>query len=1554
MSDKEAMDSGLPQVAELRDKAEQRLRTRAAGLTKVVAEADARALVHELQVHQIELEMQNEELQRAQAAAHEASEKYGDLFDFAPVGYFVWDHDARILEVNVAGAALLGLDRNAVIEKRFRQFVATEHRTAFAEFCRRVLMSDTKQTCGIKLLKDGQAVDVLVEGIAAQDRQGQERVCRAAVIDVTQQKRADELAATNQALEAEMAVRRQAEEALRESEERFRLLVEGVKNYAIFMLDPDGRVVSWNAGAERVKGYAPREIVGQHFSRFYPPEDVAAGKPERELTIAAQQGQYVEEGWRVRKDGSRFWAAVTMTTIRGEAGELRGFAKLTRDVTERKRAEEEICSLAEFPTENPNPILRVSADGAVLYANQPAVTLLEAMGWQAGQSLPEELLRPVRRVLEEGERRDFDLLCPVGRTFSFGITASSRAGRINLYAIDITERKRAEDRLAADLAALTRMHALSGRLLAAGDRQPLLQEIMDTTVAIMGAARGTLQLLEGDSLRIVAHHGHQQPFLEFFASAETRASVCGEALAHGQRVVVPDIEESPLFAGTPSLSVLREAGVRAVQSTPMVSRAGRLLGILTTQWDTPFSPDEHGLWRIDLLARQAADLIEQAQAEGALRESEDRLRLAQSNANVGVWDWTPPTGQLTLTPEFEALYGLAPGTVQTYEDWRTRVHPDDIAQAESNREAAIAERRPFDLEFRIRHSSGQDRWIAAKGRASYGAAGEILRVTGINVEITDRKRAEELLRASREDLDRAQAVAHCGSWRLNVQRNELLWSDENWRIFGVARGTPLTYETFLGTVHPDDRAYVHEKWSAGLRGEPYDIEHRIVVGDQIKWVRERATLEFDPQGTLLGGFGTTQDSTAKKHAEEALSRAKAAAEAANVAKSQFLASMSHELRTPMNAILGMTDLALGQQLPSTVRDYLQTSKESADLLLELLNEILDFSRIEAGQFELESRPFGPRKAVEQVIKTLGVRAYEKRLELVHQVADGLPDVVVGDSLRLRQVLMNLVSNAIKFTPKGEVVVQAAVEQRTAEAVSLRFSVSDTGIGIAPEKVEKIFAPFTQADSSTTRRFGGTGLGLAISQRLVNLMGGHIRVESQPGEGSTFHFTLTLPIAEQADDEDEVTAGDQEIFRGLPALVIGESATSRKILQQTLASWLMQADEAPDVPSGLTKIHTAAAAGRAYRVVLADAVMPGIDGFTLVGWLQQDARLAGSVILMLSATDRHNYPDRCRELTTPSLEKPVSRSALFNVIAKAVGAEGTVSLMDTRKPAGVLPVSSRTLRVLVAEDTPANQKLVRHVLGTRGHNVTIAENGQQALGLVQEQDFDVVLMDVQMPEMDGLQATAEIRKLNDLKKARLPIIAMTAYAMKGDQERCLAAGMNCYLSKPINGDDMIELVERLAEGDGKSQISNPESQTNLESQISNFKSQTEDPSPKTQDLSPKTEDLPFDLDEAVSKCFGKYDLFQEMTGCLYCEADSLLEQMRAALGNGAGTELANTAHRLKGTVAYLGAVPALAATACVENIGRSGDLSAALAAIDRLAMELDRLKSALDGHRRKMD
>ena len=798
-------------------------------------------------------------------------------------------------------------------------------------------------------------------------------------------------------------------------------------------------------------------------------------------------------------------------------------------------------------------------------------------------------------------------------------------------------------------------------------------------------------------------------------------------------------------------------------------------------------------------------------------------------------------------------------------------------------------------------------------------------------DVTDRKRAEESLRDSET---RFRLALRNSPVSVAAQDRELryIWA-YNQR---TARPDDIVGRLDSDIFTPEEAAHI----TAMKRRV---LEENIELREQM-WLNRPSGRIFidvcwepihDQAGQVIGVASATVDLTPIKLIEEELVAAKAAAEAANIAKSQFLASMSHELRTPMNAILGMTDLALGEQLPATVRDYLQTSKDSAELLLELLNEILDFSRIEAGRFELESTSFGPRKAVEQVIKTLAVRAHEKGLELVYEIADDVPNTVVGDPLRLRQVLMNLVNNAIKFTPKGEVVVHTVVEQQAGEAVSLRFSVSDTGIGIAPDKLERIFAPFTQADSSTTRRFGGTGLGLAISQRLVNLMGGHIEVESQPGKGSTFHFTLTLPLGEPTDDRAEVAAADRGIFRDVPALVISESAASRKILQQTLISWSMQVDEAPDVPTGLSKIHEAAAAGRAFRLVLADAVMPGIDGFTLVEWLQQETRLVASAILMLSATDRQNYPQKCHQLRAPCLEKPVSRSALFHAVAKALGVDGKIASPHASEARGVSPAPNRPLRVLLAEDTPANQKLVRHVLGNRGHSVEIVGHGRQALERIGEQDFDVVLMDVQMPEMDGFQATAEIRKLNDPKKARLPIIAMTAHAFKGDRDRCLAAGMDSYISKPINGQELIELMERLAGQPAGPQVE-PAGQPPLV--VSPVEAGPSATAPTV-----------FVLEDAMKYCSGQYDLVQEMAGCLFCEADPLLKEMQTALAEGNATKMGNAAHRLKGTVGYLAAAPAMDAICRVEQMGRLGELGDAAEAIQQIAEEVELLKVALAPH-----
>jgi PAS domain S-box-containing protein len=1104
------------------------------------------------------------------------------------------------------------------------------------------------------------------------------------------------------------------------------------------------------------------------------------------------------------------------------------------------------------------------------------------------------------------------------------------------------------------------------------------------------------------------------------------------------------------------------------------------------------------------------------QAAAALRESEERLRLAYQAAKIGAFEWNVQTGVNVWMPELEAMYGLAPGEFgKTQPDWEQLVHPEDRAAAVGWVNRAFEMGEAVEGEWRVVWRDGSVHWIAGRFQVFEDADGKPLRLSGVNMDITERKQVEAALKESearvrrklesvlspegdlgvlelvdlidspalQKLMDEFYAVVRIPMAIIDIKGRVLVgvgWQDICTRFHrvhpdtcrlcvesdiylsaGLAQGecrlykcknnlwdmaTPIfvgdqhvgnvftgqfffddepvdreffreqakkygfdeieylaaldrvprlrretvdrgmafflgladtlsklgysnvnlarllaerdrlteslkqsesfyrqTLESIPGMVfttrpdgycdyqsqqwvdftgipmaehlgdgwnkllHPDDRPRAYAAWRSAVEERaPYDLEYRVRRRDgQYEWFKVRGEPIRDAAGKIVRWFGVAANIDAMKRTEAALEQARQAAESANVAKSQFLASMSHELRTPMNAILGMTDLALGEPLPPTVRDFLQTSKESADLLLKLLNEILDFSRIEAGRFELETLPFPLRKTVEQVVKTLAVRAKENRLELILSVAEDLPDRFLGDPLRLRQVLMNLVNNAIKFTLQGKVVVRVErVGQETtdlgpgirdrilcsqmndqsasfnlqspipespspqplAPSPCLRFSVTDTGIGIPADKLEKIFAPFTQADSSTTRRFGGTGLGLAISQRLVNLMGGHIRVESQVDQGSTFYFTIPLAVSEEPVDEEESIADDPNLIRDLQA-----SASS---------------DDDP------------------------------------------------------------------RMLSAPR----------------------------------------RVLRVLLAEDTPANQKLVLHILKKRGHRVEIAESGLQAIERLAEEDFDAILMDVQMPDMDGFQATAKIRNLRDARKARLPIIAMTAHALKGDRERCLAAGMNHYLSKPLNAVELIEVVERLANNGNElphsparmdelgataglsSSAENTVGQANRGTLREMTNPQTPAPRPKTSDessgmetsrlgkaqspvhrSSPSDAGMPssvFNLDEAMNKCFENYELFQEMAEFLWSESDAIVAQMRAALAAGAADDFANAAHRLKGTILYLGAAAALAATTRAEALGRAGDLTAAPSAIEILERELERLKEALHNHRLK--
>ena len=784
-----------------------------------------------------------------------------------------------------------------------------------------------------------------------------------------------------------------------------------------------------------------------------------------------------------------------------------------------------------------------------------------------------------------------------------------------------------------------------------------------------------------------------------------------------------------------------------------------------------------------------AEIAERQRAEEVLRQSEERYHTLFNTLIEGfciiemVFDaqGRPVDYRfLEVNPAFERQTGLHDAEGKLMRD----LAPDHEAHwfEVYGKIALTGEPARFMNEARA-----LNRWYDVSAYRVGGA--ESRKVAILFNDVTDYKRAEDQLHErERQFRTLAESIPNLAWWANGD--GYITWYNRRW--YEYTGTTPQQMEGWgWQSVHdPAELPRVLQRWKASITtGEPFEMEFPLRGRDgQYRWFLTRVLPLKDADGRVVRWFGTNTDVTEVRLARQA-------AEAANLAKSQFLANMSHELRTPMNAIMGMTDLALAEDLSPTTRDYLQTAKQSADSLLGLLNEILDLSRIEAGGFQLESTPFDLGQTVQQVVKTLGVRAYEKGLELVCDLG-GVPNRLIGDPLRLRQVLVNLVGNALKFTSRGEVVVSVAVQSEEPQEVVLEFAVSDTGIGIALDDQERIFAPFTQADASTTRHYGGTGLGLTITQRLVHLMGGRIWVESEPGSGSTFRFTARLGRQEDWEEEPALPAVSRDALRDLPILVVAENPTSGRILVETCLRWSMKPETAADVPTALAKVHKAASNKQNFRLILADALMPGIDGFTLAEWLRSDARLAGPVILMLSTVDRCKQPKCCKDVGAFCLDKPISPSNLFNVITEALGIQQQAVKTSGSAPAAMSATPSRLLRVLLAEDTPANQKLVSYVLSKRGHSVAVVPDGRQALEAVGREEFDAVLMDVQMPVMDGFQATQAIRKLPAPEKARLPIIAMTAHALKGDAERCLAAGMDGYISKPVKGEELIEVVETL--------------------------------------------------------------------------------------------------------------------------------------------------------------
>lgn len=920
----------------------------------------------------------------------------------------------------------------------------------------------------------------------------------------------------------------------------------------------------------------------------------------------------------------------------------------------------------------------------------------------------------------------------------------------------------------------------------------------------------------------------------------------------------------------------------------------------------------------------------------------DGVIVADQNGNFLHWN-----------PAAEQIVGIGPQAVAPQEwsklygcyrtDGQTQYPAEDLPLARAMRGESVDRQ-----ELILRNPElAEDVWISVNARPLKSDHGDLHGGVIVLRDVTSAMQSEQELKARDEKNRAILATAHEAFIAIDESSCIVEWNGQAEETFGWSADEALG-QSLPDLIIPPPLREGH------LQGVERYLE--TGVGPVLNQRLELQALHRDghefpieitispirkANGILFAAF--LHDITEEKRAKRELQLAKEAAEAASRAKSSFLANMSHEIRTPMNAIIGMTELVLDTELTSAQREHLCMVQESADSLLSIINDILDFSKIEAGRLDLEQSVFDLRESLGDTMKSLAIRAHRKGVELAWHVEPQVPEFVIGDRYRLRQIIVNLVGNAIKFTDAGEIVVETTDEARTDKDIQLKFSVRDTGCGIPPAQQQRVFQAFEQADESTSRRYGGTGLGLAICSRLVELMGGRIWLESQEGRGSTFYFTghFELPKEDQLPRKHIRPNGRLESLR---VLIVDDNATNCQILEETLRNWRMSPTAITRSEDALPLMRAQMKAGESFDLILIDANMPGLDGFSVAEAIQRDGELGSAITMMLTSSDRRRELARCAELGVSAyLTKPVKQSELFDAIAKSLGLADVEVSQSTDSPAAEVARRIPRLKILLAEDSLVNQKLALAQLQPYGHDIQVANNGHEALSHWERQTFDLILMDVQMPELDGLSTTRMIRQREQERGAgqHVPIIAMTAHAMKGDREECLGAGMDGYISKPVRAQQLFLTIE---------QILNSRSVAKPQAAIAEAVNNTGTTSHAAVAADTTGDSMEIlDWDRAIHQSEIGVDALREMGTIFLEETPKLLKECQDSLESGDAPSLRRAAHTIKGSAAVFAADQVAAAALRLELLAKAGHLDQAPEACSELERELDRLMPLLIRH-----